>query len=322
MAPPRREVAEFVQRVHPGAGVEPIAGDASTRRFFRLRLADRTVVLMDYGSPFEEQTDDVRLHRVFRDAGLPVAEILAVAPEPGCLVLEDLGDRSLESALAGATEAEDRFDLLVRAGDLARTVAVRGTPVLAGSDRSRGPALDEPRFRFEMDFFLEHFAAGRFGAGGPPSGLRAALHALAAVAAETPAPVMCHRDFHSRNLLLRADGSLAMVDIQDARWGPDSYDLASLVRDAYVEIDDSWVDRLVAAYLDGHPSPPPAEPFRRRFDIVSAQRMIKALGTFGYQSSILGRDRYLEGVPRTLRRLRDLLPRHPETAPLHSLLPF
>jgi aminoglycoside/choline kinase family phosphotransferase len=91
-----------------------------------------------------------------------------------------------------------------------------------------------------------------------------------------------------------------MVDFQDARWGPDTYDLASLLRDAYVEIDEGLVEGMVARFGD-------AEDLRARFDLVAAERMIKALGTFGYQASVRGSPRYLEGVPRTLHRLRRTL---------------
>jgi aminoglycoside/choline kinase family phosphotransferase len=120
--------------------------------------------------------------------------------------------------------------------------------------------------------------------------------------------------------MVRPDGSLAMVDIQDARWGPDSYDLASLLRDAYVDLDESWIEPFVDSYRSSLPEPPELRAFRRRFDTVSAQRMIKALGTFGYQMSALGRQRYASAIPRTQARLRRLLPGLDETRRLGKLL--
>ena len=163
-----------------------------------------------------------------------------------------------------------------------------------------------------MDFFLEHFVGGLRGMEPDPS-LRPHLHALADAAAASSAPVLCHRDYHSRNLMVREDGSLAMVDFQDARWGPDTYDLASLLRDAYVEIDEGLVERMVARFGD-------AEDLRPHFDLVAAERMIKALGTFGYQASVRGNPRYLEGVPRTLHRLRRTLARQSALEELGDLL--
>ena len=111
-----------------------------------------------------------------------------------------------------------------------------------------------------------------------------------------------------------------MVDIQDARWGPDSYDLASLLRDAYVELDERWIDPLVERYRSSLPEPPEPRAFRRRFDTVCAQRMIKALGTFGYQMSALGRRRYAAAIPRTQARLRRLLPGLDEARGVGELL--
>ncbi len=140
------------------------------------------------------------------------------------------------------------------------------------------------------------------------------MHELAEVAAVAPRRVLCHRDFHSRNLLVQPDGRLAMVDIQDARWGPDSYDLASLLRDAYVDPDDDWVEPLIDLYLEALPRPPERTAFLRRFEVVGAQRMLKALGTFGYQIAVRGNERYRDAIPRTVARLRKVL-RGPDSPP-------
>jgi aminoglycoside/choline kinase family phosphotransferase len=270
-------------------------------------------VLVDYGLSFEGETDDVRLARVFREADLRVAEIFDVSGVAGCLLVEDLGDTRLESVVADARPALERAVLL------AAQVAVRGTEALARSDRRDGPVLDTERFRYEMDYFLEHYVEGLCGIDPPPEGLGEGLHALADRAADTPKRILCHRDYHSRNLMVAPDGSLAMVDIQDARWGPDTYDLASLLRDGYIDIDEAWIDPLVDLYLSALDDPP-AEGFRTRLIRVSAQRMIKALGTFGYQVTVRRDRRYLAPIPRILARLDRILPELPETRRLHDLL--
>lgn len=297
-------------------------GDASTRRFLRLIDPEGgpSRVVMDYGVPFEDETDDVRLARIFEDAGLSVARILAVAPEVGVLVLEDLGERTLETALGelrarpGSQSSVAAHDLYLQAAGLAASIAVRGTAALTRSARAEGPALDAARFRFEMDFFVEHYIGHLLGRDAPPP-LRDALHVLADEAA-SGRRVLCHRDFHSRNLMVREDGSLAMVDIQDARWGPDGYDLASLLCDAYVDEPDSWVDELVEAYRRSVPEAGGAAELRARFELLSVQRMLKALGTFAYQAKIAGRSRYLSAIPRTLARLERSTLGVPAAAPL------
>ena len=304
----RSEVRTFVERRFPGAHVDRLAGDASYRVFYRIRTREGpTFVLMDYGAPFEEETDDVRLGRVFRRAGLRIAELIESQPRPGCLVLEDLGDRSLETELAGigVRPGVSPPEPLVRAVELAADVARRGTPVLHAELGPGGPALDAERFRFEMDFFLQHFAQGYRGRGDRSVPLRLLLYVLADRAAETPVRVLCHRDLHSRNLLVLGDGTLAM---------------ASLVRDAYVETEEGWIETLIERYRQARGPSPDEEGFRHRLDLVSAQRMIKALGSFGYLTVVKRMDRYLTAIPRTLRRLDRLLPTMAETRELHAAL--
>jgi aminoglycoside/choline kinase family phosphotransferase len=310
----RRLIDDFF----PGAGVAPMAGDASDRRFFRVSPPEGPPrVLMDYGKAFEDDTDDVVMTRVFEEAGLPVAAIVRACPDAGCLVLEDLGDLTLESAVDAGTG--DRDSLYARAVELLVEIAGPGSEALARSPRARGPALDAERFRFEMDFFVEHFAGGLAGVSASPR-LVAGLHDLADRAARAPVRVLCHRDFHARNLMVRPDGSLAMVDIQDARWGPDTYDLASLLRDAYLDVEEARIEGWIESYRSRLPNPPERGAFLERFDVVAAQRMIKALGTFGYQIGTLGRTRYGPSIARTVARLAELLPRSPRTAPLGPVL--
>jgi aminoglycoside/choline kinase family phosphotransferase len=318
----RPEVQRYLSSRCPGAAVTPLLADASTRRFWRVRApAGGTLVLMDYGQPFQGETDDCKLSRVFRAAGLPVAEIVGSSPEAGCLLLEDLGDECLSSALERAQpRGGGPPEPLRRAVVLAARIAVEGTPALARSERARGPALDVERFRYEMDFFLEHYVRGHLRRPEPGSELREALFALADLAAACPHPVLCHRDYHSRNIMVAPDGALSLVDIQDARWGPDTYDLASLLRDAYVEIDESWLPELIELYRSRLESPPSPEVFTRRFRVVSAERMIKALGTFGYQHGLGRGERYAGAIPRTLGRLRLALPALDETRALHATM--
>lgn len=315
----RGELQGYLNKTYPGHTRGAMTGDASTRRFWRLTLAGGgTRVVMDYGDAFRGETDDVRQTRLFQEAGLRVAEIEAVVPDAGCLVLEDLGERTLASALEEAGPRE-RDRLYREAVGLLWVLAGRGTRTLERSRGTDGPALDEARFCLEMEFFAEHYATGLCGRR-PSDRLIERLHALAAMAAETPRRVLCHRDFHSRNLLVLDDGALAMVDIQDARWGPDAYDLASLLRDAYVDLEPSEVRRGVRTFRDGAPDGMIEPGLDDRFHVVGAQRMIKALGTFGYQITVVGNERYRPAIARTTARLRQQLGARASTASLgHEL---
>jgi N-acetylmuramate 1-kinase len=318
MSAVRPELLAALEAIHPEARLQTLPGDASTRTFRRLfPVGGGSRIVMDYGRPFDGETDDVRLARIFERAALPVARVLEILPEAGALVLEDLGDTTLEAALERALTGHvpTRFELYRAAAELAAGIATRGTASLRRSDRASGPALDEERFLFEMNFFLDHFVGGYLGRPDAGAGIREALFDLARAAAAHP-PVLCHRDYHSRNLMVRPDGSLAMVDIQDARWGPDTYDIASLLRDAYVDLGESEVAEYLEAYRLQLDDPPEPTAFGSRFRLVAAERMIKALGTFGYQIVRLGRERYRSGIPRTVERLARLLPADRQTESL------
>ena len=128
--------------------------------------------------------------------------------------------------------------------------------------------------------------------------------------------MLCHRDYHSRNLMLSA-GDLYIIDFQDARMGPDTYDLVSLLRDSYVDLTEGTVDELIAHFValrrEGAPSTHDAAweaDFRRRFDMMALQRNLKALGTFGYQTTVRGNPVYIQYIPRTLRYAKANLARH------------
>jgi aminoglycoside/choline kinase family phosphotransferase len=116
-----------------------------------------------------------------------------------------------------------------------------------------------------------------------------------------------------------SDASLYIIDFQDARLGPDTYDLASLLRDSYVDIADRELDELIAYFL-ALKGLADVEEFRRRFDLMALQRNLKALGTFGYQTMTRRNPVYIQYMPRTLRYARSNLEKYPRFTRLRTLL--
>jgi len=137
--------------------------------------------------------------------------------------------------------------------------------------------------------------------------------------------VFCHRDYHSRNLMLH-DGQLYIIDFQDARMGPDTYDLVSLLRDSYMDFSEREVDELIAFFLAlrgvgaGKGAGMEAGVFRRRFDLMALQRNLKALGTFGFQTTTRGNTVYIQYMPRTIAYVRTNMERDPRFARLREIL--
>ncbi len=313
----RAAVQRWVEERVPSATVTELAGDASTRRFYRLApVSGETSILMDYGVPFSGESDDQKLTTIFMRADLPVPAIFDAAPNPGCLRLEDLGERMLEDELETANEQGETPKLLLEAAELAGRIVQDGSAALSNSDRADAPALDTDRFGFEMEFFLENFVGKYRKIKGDHGELRVLLLKLAEEAARTPRSVMCHRDYHCRNIMVRPAGTLALIDLQDARWGPDTYDIVSLVFDSYADLADAWIEPMILRYLETAGINDDAL-LRHRIHIVGAERMIKALGTFGYQTEVAGRTRYMDAIPRTLARLDRLLAANEETLAIH-----
>jgi N-acetylmuramate 1-kinase len=148
--------------------------------------------------------------------------------------------------------------------------------------------------------------------------LTAEFGALARELASEPR-VLCHRDYHSRNLMFHMD-RLYVIDFQDARMGPDTYDLVSLLRDSYVDLPEHTVSELIAYFLALKGQTGTEREFRERFHRMALQRNLKALGTFGYQTTTRRNPVYIQYIPRTLRHVRDNLEHLPAYARFRELL--
>ena len=237
---------------------------------------------------------------------LPVPRILGHSNDAGLIALEDLGDVTLQAHL-GAASTTEHAALYREAVALVEQLQRRGAELAADRYLPYGIAFDVEKLTWELDFFMRHFVEGYRGAA-PTAAEREALSSeWAAIAGElaSEARVLCHRDYHSRNLMLHA-GRLYIIDFQDARMGPDTYDLVSLLRDSYVDLTERELDELIAYFLALKGGGDPGE-FRRRFDLMALQRNLKALGTFGYQTIARGNT--------------GLHPVHPAHAPLRAHQP-
>ena len=303
-----------------GALVAPLSGDASTRSYFRVTLAAGHFVLALYPEPFDPAgAPFFVVHALLERWGLPVPAIHGVDGARGIALLEDLGDVTLQERLrcAGPGERETLYREAL-AG------LVKLQEAAASSDR-RGVcfdvAFDVEKLAWELHYFEKHFLEGWRGcdlSAEDRATLAEGFHVLATEIAGWPR-VLCHRDYHSRNLMCQA-GRLRWIDYQDARLGPVTYDLASLLRDSYVSLEPELVARLLAEYRQAVGAGEDGESFLHRFELTCVQRNLKALGTFGYQASVRGNRVYLDYVPHTLGLVRRNLERHPELAGIARVL--
>jgi aminoglycoside/choline kinase family phosphotransferase len=251
---------------------------------------------------------------------VPVPQVVGHAGDLGVLALQDLGDVTLQAHLGVATPAEHGA-LYRQAVALIATLQRRGAELAGGGAVPYGVAFDVQKLSWELDFFIRHFVEAYKGVSMSPAegeALRGELSLLSEQLAAEPR-VLCHRDYHSRNLMLHG-GQLYIIDFQDARMGPDTYDLVSLLRDSYVDLPEHTVAELIAYFLalQGHKGNEPA--FRARFALMALQRNLKALGTFGFQTTARRNPVYIQYIPRTLRYVRDNLQQLPGFGRLHELL--
>jgi len=301
--------------------VVPLTGDASDRRYYRILLPDGSSIVLSLSDPFRfDALPFVNVARLLADMPVPIPRVLGHADDLGILALEDLGDVTLQAHL-GAAPAAEHAALYRQAVALIATIQRRGAELSSPAYLPYGIAFDTEKLTWELDFFIKHFIEGYRGVE-IPAELRGALRGeFAEVVRElaSESRVLCHRDYHSRNLMIHED-CLYIIDFQDARMGPDTYDLVSLLRDSYVDLPEQTVDELVAYFLALKGEADTEEHFRERFNLMALQRNLKALGTFGYQTTARRNPVYIQYIPRTLRNVRHNLEQMPRLLGLQSVL--
>ena len=279
----------------------PLAGDASSRRYFRLLDGDRSAVLMDAAPG---TTDGyVAMTQWLRHRDFHAPEILAADQHEGLLLLEDLGDDLVAHVLAETPE-------------LAPRIYDRMTDLLVDLHRHAPPdfvlRLDGPELARQVTLFADHYPAA-VGAPGLGTGIAPAIEALHAELCDGIAPVLGLRDFHAENLIWRGDAPLGVLDFQDAVAVHPAYDLVSGLQDARrdvaPDIEDAQIARYVAATgLD-------EARFRAAYALLGAQRNLRIMGIFTRLAQRDGKRRYLAFMPRVWAAIqRDLA--HPALAPL------
>jgi hypothetical protein len=338
----RRGLSALFPSIDPAAAeIVPLAGDASTRSYYRVRVPEAapvaSVVVMRYPDeiPPGEELPFLNVHRYLRRSGVPVPETLRHDPEAKLLFLEDAGDTMLEDAVrkdgtGGCLPLyEQCVEILVR-------IQSEGTRSLDGSAIPSRLSFDIRKFSEEIDFFFRH-AVREFGGIPLSDGEERAIEDLLLPYLERTVSlprVLAHRDYHSRNVMVlgtdraAGHGNLRVLDFQDARMGCVYYDLASLLRDSYVTLSEGEVDHLAYAWRHaatrellraaGDPGAFPA-----LLDAAALQRNVKAIGTFGNQAHNRGKRLYLRFIPPTVAHLRGNFARNPDMRALAArLLPL
>lgn len=316
---PSEVLAVVEEWLGAGCRVEPLAGDASVRAYYRVRTADGSPVMLAY-YPEEVRPQLARFVRAY-EALVPHARVPEVLRSSESVVLQhDVGDRTIFELLH-----EDRA-----AGIEAYRAAVE---LIVAFQRAGDPGLNAPFtaefFVAELEMALEFYAATLMGASDETcAALRPQLISLAHEVARHPY-LLCHRDYHGQNIHVE-NGSLFVIDYQDLRMGPDTYDLASLLRDRGVarllgeetelELVDAYAN-LIGGDRERAEARAPRTVRERYFETL-LQRSVKILGTFAKQPIVRGRMHYLEFIPATLESVARCVRELPQYAEIARLLPM
>jgi len=315
----RRDALERWLAPHVGSSsfhLAPASEDASFRRYFRATLDDgRSFVAMDAPPAQEDCRPFVRVARMLREAGVHAPQVLAQDLDRGFLLLTDLGTRTYLQELnpdnaarlfADATDALIRWQLATRPGEL--------------------PPYDEALLRREMNLFPEWYVGKHLKKDLSPSqneSLGKIFRLLVDSALAQP-QVYVHRDYMPRNLM-RCEPNPGVLDFQDAVLGPVTYDMVSLVRDAFVSWEEERVLDCTVRYWEkakgaGLPVDADFGEFWRAFEWMGLQRHLKVLGIFARINYRDGKPRYLQDTPRFLAYASSVSKRYGPLAPLARLL--
>ena len=304
----------------------PASADASFRRYFRAHLVTpylghSTLIVMDAPPPQEDCEPFVRIAKLFAEAGLNVPAVLAQDLTQGFLLLSDLGDATY------LTQLNNPSLNITSASKLYQQANSALIKLQLASQANVLPPYDEALLTREMQLFPDWYIAKHLNVQldeAQQKALKTTFDVLNKNILAQP-QVYVHRDYHARNLMLTTENNPGVLDFQDAVYGPITYDLVSLLKDAYIEWEEADViDWLVRYWQEARKSdlavPEDFSTFYRDFEYTGAQRHIKILGIFARLYYRDGKDGYLKDMPLVMRYLRKVCERYVELRPMLRLL--
>ena len=297
--------------------LRPASADASFRRYFRVDTHQGdSLIVMDAPPPQEDVRPFLHVASVFGETGVTVPKVLATDIERGFLLLSDLGSTTYLKQLSADTAHKlymDAIDALI----LLQTQSRPG----------QLPDYDRALLHRELMLFPEWYVSKHLKATMTDAQTEALTKVFDSLLANNLAqpPVYVHRDYHSRNLMVMDKGNPGILDFQDAVYGPITYDLVSLLRDAYLQWDEEMVLDWTIRYWErarraGLPVNPDVDMFYRDFEFMGLQRHLKVLGIFARLYHRDGKDAYLADIPLVMDYTRKTAYRYKEFTPLIRLL--
>lgn len=295
----------------------PASADASFRRYFRLTVDDQTLIVMDAPPQHEDCTSFIQVADVLSKAGVHAPEILAKDLKQGFLLLSDLGNITYLQALNSQHDTaqslyQDATEALIK---MQLTQHIEGLP-----------PYDETLLLNELNLFPDWYITKHLKIDLSEDQRQVITSTFEQIVQNNLAQskVFVHRDYHSRNLMVSSPNP-GIIDFQDAVYGPITYDLVSLFKDAYIRWDEEYILDWAIRYWEkalkaGLPVPADFAIFYRDFEWMGVQRHLKVLGIFARLYHRDGKDSYLNEMPLVMEYLRKACERYNEFHLLHNLL--
>ncbi len=295
--------------------IAPASADASFRRYFRATFANRVLIVMDAPPQREDCRPFLHVGELFESAGTHVPHVYAQDLTQGFLLLSDLGNTTYLQALT----ADNTRQLYGAATDALIKIQL-------ASKENELPRYDEALLRRELNLFPEWYIAKHLGAtlsAKQSAKLEEVFKRILANNLAQPC-VYVHRDYHSRNLMV-SEPNPGILDFQDAVYGPITYDLASLFKDAYIKWEEEEIMDWLIRYWEkarkaGLPVREDFGEFYRDYEMMGVQRHIKVLGIFARLYHRDGKDGYLKDIPLVFEYLYRASVRYIDLKPLQVLL--
>jgi N-acetylmuramate 1-kinase len=314
--------------------IAPASADASFRRYFRITYSERTLIVMDAPPQHEDCRPFLHIAKLFEDAGTHVPHVYAHDLKQGFLLLSDLGNTTYLQALCGGVATQQRGthrpppcgENTNTARELYGAATDALIKIQLASRENELPPYDEALLLREMRLFPEWYIAKHLNVTLSEAQNAKLETVFARIIANNLAQprVYVHRDYHSRNLMV-AEPNPGILDFQDAVYGPITYDLASLFKDAYIRWEEAEVIDWLIRYWEkarkvGLPVADDFSVFYRDYEWMGVQRHLKVLGIFARLYHRDGKDGYLKDLPLVMAYLRAACARYIDLKPLLNLL--
>lgn len=295
---------------------EPASSDASFRRYFRLNYNNRSYIVMDAPPDKEPLTSYIDITGILLENNLRAPQIYKIDKKNGFLLLEDFGKQPLLTVLKGSNY-DEYYNAAIK-------IVIELQKINKNNNLKE---YSKNILKHEMALFNEWYLLKNkeiLLSEEDMKGLNKTLEIIAESNISQPF-FFVHRDFHSRNLMLLNDNGLGMLDFQDARIGPITYDLVSLLKDAYIELDEEFIIDKVVRYwemacMEGLLQKSDFSDFFQQFEIMGVQRHLKILGIFSRLSLRDGKHNYLNDIPLVEKYLLNVCERYSLLTPIRKIL--